>query len=299
VTTLPEVHRTLGGSGLRRRRALNHLMEALGWICAAIAVGTLVIVVYALASHGWSQINLSLVTKAPQLGGFNFEHADTGIANAFAGTLVIVGLATLWALPTGILIALYLNEFAPAPIRNAVTLALDVLNGIPAIVIGIFVYGLFVLGHGQSGLAGAFSLACLMLPLVARSTMEVLALVPNSLREAALGLGIARWRTTLSIVLPQTVGGILTGTVLAIARVAGETAPLLLTSSLVGANTDWNPFHALQSIPLAIFELSESPNPDDHTRAWAAATILVLFILCTSLVARWFSARSRQKLARR
>src|SRR5439155_19981262 len=133
--------------------------------------------------------------------------------------------------------AVYLTEFSPPSIRNFVSVSLDVLNGIPAIVIGIFVYGLLVVGKGQSGWAGAFALACLMLPLVTRTTMEVLLLVPTSLREASLALGIPRWRTTLSIVLPQTVGGVVTGTVLAVARVAGETAPLLFTSSLVGTQT--------------------------------------------------------------
>jgi phosphate transport system permease protein len=201
------------------------------------------------------------------------------------------------ALPTGIMIAIYLVEYARPSIRQTVSLALDVLNGVPAIVIAIFVYGLFVIGHGQSGWAGAFALACLMLPLMSRSTMEVLLLVPNSLREASLGLGVPRWRTVLSIVLPQTIGGVITGAVLAIARVAGETAPLLFTSSLVGTKTSWNPLHALQSIPVAIFELSESPDPADHTRAWAAAFVLLLFILCTSLFARWLAARSRRRIS--
>jgi phosphate transport system permease protein len=137
-----------------------------------------------------------------------------------------------------------------------------------------------------------------MLPLVARSTIEVLALVPNSLREASLGLGVARWRTTLGIVLPQTIGGILTGTVLAVARVAGETAPLLFTTSIVGNEISWNPAHALFSVPLAIFEMSESPDPADHERAWAAALVLLLFILFTSLTARWLATRSRRKIAR-
>jgi phosphate transport system permease protein len=172
-----------------------------------------------------------------------------------------------------------------------------VLNGVPAIVIGIFVYGLFVLGHGQSALAGSFALACLMLPLVARATMEVLALVPSSLREAGLGLGIPRWRTTLSIVMPQTIGGIVTGTTLAIARVAGETAPLLFTSSIVGTQLHWNPHHALQTVPVAIFELSESADPQDHARAWAAALVLLLFILVSSVVARWLAMRSRDRLS--
>jgi phosphate transport system permease protein len=182
-------------------------------------------------------------------------------------------------------------------VRNFVSLVLDVLNGVPAIVIGIFVYGLFVLGHGQSALAGSFALACLMLPLVARSTMEVLVLVPSSLREAGLGLGVPRWRTTLSIVLPQTIGGIVTGTTLAVARVAGETAPLLFTSSIVGTQLHWNPHHALQTVPVAIFELSESADPQDHARAWAAALILLLFILFASLGARWLATRNRRRLS--
>jgi phosphate transport system permease protein len=281
--------------GLPRRRAINRTMEILAWVAAAIAVAILGIVVFSVAQKAWSQLNLDLLTKPPI--PFSLTNAPQGLANAFAGTLVIVALATAMALPIGILVAIYLNEFAPASIRNGVGIVLDVLNGVPAIVIGIF--GLIVVGHGQSGFAGAFALACLMLPLVARSTMEVLALVPNSLREAGLGLGIPQWRTTLSIVLPQTVGGIVTGTILAVARVAGETAPLLFTSSFVGTQTSWDPHHALQSIPVAIFELSESPDPKDHARAWAAAFVLLLFILLASLGGRWLATRSRRKMAAR
>ena len=282
---------------LPRRRAMNRLMEVLAWTAAGIAVAILGIVVYSVARKGASELNLDLLTKPPI--PFSFTNAPQGLANAFAGTLVIVALATAMALPVGILVAVYLNEFAPASIRNGVGIVLDVLNGVPAIVIGIFVFGLLVVGHGQSGFAGAFALACLMLPLVARSTMEVLALVPNTLREASLGLGIAQWRTTLSIVLPQTIGGIVTGTILAVARVAGETAPLLFTSSFVGTQTNWDPRHGLQSIPVAIFELSESPDPKDHARAWAAAFVLLLFILFASLGGRWLATRSRRKIAAR
>ena len=284
----------LRAEGLPRRRTVNRLMELLAWLAAAVAVVILGVVVWSVARRGAGALGLDLITKSQVL--FNFGGTPSGLANAFAGTLVIVGLATAMALPVGILVALYLGEFAAPRVRTAVGLALDVLNGIPAIVIGIFVYGLFVVGHGQSGFAGAFALACLMLPLVARSTMEVLALVPASLREASLALGVPRWRTTLSIVLPQTVGGVITGTVLAVARVAGETAPLLFTSSLVGTQLHWNPQHALQTVPVAIFELSESPDPADHRQAWAAALVLLLFILVTSLVARAFAGRSRRKL---
>jgi phosphate transport system permease protein len=285
----------LHAMNLPRRRAVNRLMEALAMLAALIAIGFLALIVWSVARKGGSELNLDLITKTPH-AAFLAE-GKQGLANAFAGTLVIVAIATLMALPTGILVAIYLNEFAPLSVRSAVSLALDVLNGVPAIVIGIFVYGLLVLGHGQSAFAGSFALACLMLPLVARATMEVLALVPNSLREASLGLGVPRWRTTLSIVLPQTIGGIVTGTTLAVARVAGETAPLLFTSSIVGTELHWNPIHALQTVPVAIFELSESPDPQDHARAWAAALVLLIFILFASLIARWLATRSRRKIA--
>jgi phosphate transport system permease protein len=269
-------------------------MELLAWLAAAIAVAILGIVVFSVARRGLPALDLNLLTKDPV--PFAPPNVVQGLANAFVGTLVVVGIATAIALPIGILVALYLNEFAPRKIRAAVSLLLDILNGIPAIVIGIFVFGLIVVGHGQSGFAGGFALSCLMLPLVARSTMEVLALVPSSLREASLGLGVPRWRTTLSIVLPQTLGGVVTGATLAVARVAGETAPLLFTSSLVGNQTSWNPAHALQTVPVAIFELSESPDPQDHARAWAAAFVLLMFILFASLTARWLATRSRRKL---
>lgn len=284
---------------LRRRRAVNRGMELIAWLAAALAVFILGIVVWSVARRGASELNLDLFTKAQSPSGLiGPSGIRQGLANAFAGTLVIVGLATAMALPFGILIAVYVNEFAARPVRTAVGLTLDVLNGVPAIVIGFFVFGLIVVTHGQSALAGSFALGVIMLPLVARSTIEVLALVPDSLREASLGLGVPRWRTTVGIVLPQTVGGVLTGTTLAVARIAGETAPLLFTSSLVANGTQWNPSHALQTIPVAIFELTDSSDPADHARAWAAATVLILFILLASLGARWLATRSRRKLGR-
>ena len=285
---------SLRAEGLPRRRAVNRVMELLAWLAAGLGVAVLGIVVWSVARRGAGALNLDLLTRSPV--PFSLTPVRQGLANAFAGSLVIVGIATLMAFPVGILVAIYLNEFARPSVRTAVGLALDILNGVPAIVIGIFVFGLLVVAHGQSAYAGAFALACLMLPLVARSTMEVLALVPMSLREASLALGVTRWRTTLSIVLPQTVGGIVTGTVLAVARVAGETAPLLFTSSIVGTQVSWSPNHALQTVPVAIFELAESPDPADHTRAWAAALVLLLFILLASLGARWLATRSRRRL---
>jgi phosphate transport system permease protein len=280
---------------LPRRRRVNRAMELLAWLAAAIAIAILGIVVWSVAKRGAGALNLDLITKTPV--PFSLTPVKQGLANAFAGTIVVVGLATAMTLPVGILIAVYLTEFAPPAIRNGVSLVLDVLNGVPAIVIGIFVFLLIVVSNQQSGLAGSFALACLMLPLVARATMEVLVLVPRSLREASLALGIPRWRTTLSIVLPQAVGGIVTGATLAVARVAGETAPLLFTSSLVGPQLHWNPHQPLQTVPVAIFELSESPDPADHTRAWAAAFILLIFILLAGLTARWLATRGRRRLS--
>lgn len=281
---------------LRRRRVVNRGMELLAWLAAATAVAILAIVVWSVAKRGAGALNADLFTKTPSpLAGF-VPNVTQGLANAFVGTLVIVGIATAIALPIGILVAIYVNEFAPKPVRNGITLVLDVLNGVPAIVIGIFVFGLIVAGHGQSGLAGSFALSVLMLPLVARSTIEVLTLVPSSLREASLGLGVPRWRTTLGIVLPQTVGGIVTGAVLAVARVAGETAPLLFTTSIVSNSVEWNPTKPLFSVPLAIFELSEQPSAADQALAWAGAFVLLMFILVTSLTARWLANRSRRKL---
>jgi phosphate transport system permease protein len=282
---------------LRRRRVLNRGMELLAWLAAAIAVFFLGAVVWSVAARGASQLSWGFLTK-PGSAGSLFPSASQGLANAFAGSLVIVGLAALMALPVGILIAVYVNEFAPKRIRSAIGLTLDVLAGVPAIVIGFFVYGLIVVSRGQSAYAGGFALAVIMLPFVYRATAEVLALVPNSLREAGLGVGAPRWRTTLGIVLPQTLGGVLTGATLAVARVAGETAPLLFTSSLVAPGTHWNPSKPLQTVPVAIFELSDSPDPTDHARAWAAALVLILFILVASLAARWFATRSRRKLMR-
>ena len=281
---------------LRRRRMVNRGMELLAWLAGALGVAILGVVVWSVAKRGASELNLDLLTKAPV--PFAIGNVKQGLANAFLGSLVVVGLATAMALPFGILVAIYVNEFAPRAVRNGVGLVLDVLNGVPAIVVGIFVFGLVVVSHGQSAYAGAFALAVLMLPLVARATIEVLALVPITLREASLGLGVPRWRTTLGIVLPQTVGGIVTGAMLAVARVAGETAPLLFTCSLAGTSIDSSPGHALQTVPVAIFELSESADPADHARAWAAALVLLLFILFSSLTARWRAARSRRKLGR-
>ena len=294
MATLDVAALTTVDARTRRRKLVNRLMELLATIAALAAVAVLGAVVYAVAKRGASAIDWNLFTRTPA----TFGQTGGGIANSIVGSVVLVGIATAMALPVGVLTALFLTELAPKPVAGVVRLALDVMNGLPTIVIGVFVFALLVAGHGQSGFAGSFALAIIMLPLVARATQEVLLLVPGSLREAALALGAPKWRTTLGIILPTSLGGILTGTTLAIARGAGETAPLLFTSSITANSVDWNPHHALQSIPLTIFELSDSPDPADHARAWAAALVLLLFVLLTSLLARAALARSRRKLGR-
>lgn len=281
---------------LRRRKAVNRGMELLAMTAAAIGVAILGIVVYKIARNGASAVNWDLFTKGEI--PFAPPGIQQGLANAFAGTLVIVACAAVIGIPVATLIAIYLVEFAPLRVRNFVSLVLDVLMGIPAVVLGVFYYELLVITtHQQRALWASIAFATMMLPLVARSTIEILLLVPNSLREASLGLGIPRWRTTLGIVLPQIVGGVVTGSILAVSRIAGEAAPLLFLSSLGSNGVDWNPLHPLASVPLGIFNLSESPFPEDHARAWAAALILTAFILVASLGARWLAARSKRKLA--
>jgi phosphate transport system permease protein len=211
---------------------------------------------------------------------------------------VIVLVATAMVLPIGILVGVYLNELAPPQVRRPVSLVLDVLNGLPSIVVGIFVFGLLVIGHGHAAWKASFALAVIMLPLVARSTQEVLRLVPDALREASAALGVARWRTTIGVVLPAALGGVFTGATLAIARAAGETAPLLFTCSVTTSRVSWSPSDALQSIPLTIFQFLESPDPADHERAWAAALVLISFVLVLSVMSKAVLARSRRKLAR-
>jgi phosphate transport system permease protein len=257
-------------------------------------VAVLALVIVSVAQRGAQALNWDFFTKTAA----TFGESGGGVANALVGSIVLVALATAIALPVGVLVALYVSEFAPPRLADLTRLVLDVLNGLPSIIIGVFVYGLLVVGSGQAAWKGSFALAIIMLPLVARATQEVLALVPPTLREGALALGASRWRTVLGVVLPTSVGGILTGTVLAVARAAGETAPLLFTTSIVANTVTWDPRQPMLSIPLSIFQLSESPDPADHARAWALALVLLSFILVASLSARTLLARSRRKLER-
>ena len=284
---------------LRRRQLVSRLVEAAQTAAALLAVGLLGVVIYSVVSRAASVLSFDFLTSdLPRPGPVV---AGGGIAPAIVGTAVMVAFATLIAAPVGILVALYLTEFAGARAARTIRLALDLLNGMPTILIGLFIFGLLVVGHHQSGFAGAVALSIVMLPLVARATQEVLLLVPASLREAADALGVSHWRTVRGVVLPAARGGILTATMLAVARAAGETAPLLFTTSLFTEHLSVNPFGevGLPNIPVYIFTASESADPNGFARAWGAAFVLLAFILLANLgvraVANWssFSGRSR------
>jgi phosphate transport system permease protein len=276
----------------RRRRIVNRVMEVVATLAAFVAVAVLAIVVVSVAKRGAGAISWDFFTKPQAL----FGQPGGGIANAIVGTVLLVLMAGAMALPVGVLTAIYLTEFAPRGVAVPIQVVIDVLAGLPTIVIGIFVYALLVIGHTQSGIAGAFALAIIMLPLIARATQEVLLLVPSTLREASLALGVRRWRTVLGVILPSSVGGILTGTVLAVARAAGETAPLLFTSSIFANTVQTDVTKPLPNIPVLIFTYSEQPDPALHEQAWAAALVLMAFVLVASLAAKALLARSRRKL---
>ncbi len=284
---------SLRGDGrTRRRRIVNRAAEGVALAAALAAIAILAIVVLSVAKRGFGELSIGFLTKDLPL----FGQPGGGIAPLIVGSALLVGIATAIALPLGVLTALFLTEFAERRVAAAIQLTLDLMNGLPSIIIGVFIFGLLVAGHTQSGYAGGIALSIVMLPLVARSAQEVLRLVPQSHREGALALGASRWRTVLGVVLPSALGGILTGTVLAIARAAGETAPLLFATSIYATTVSFDPSHALPNIPVQIFIWSESSDPNDHKRAWAAALVLLLFVLATSLLGRAALARNRRKL---
>jgi phosphate transport system permease protein len=284
----------------RRRLRVSRLAELAAVLAAMIAVAALSILVGSVAVKAYHALSWSFFTKGPAV----FGQSGGGIAPALVGTAMLVGIATAMALPVGVLIALYVSEFAKPQVSAQIKLWLDVLNGFPSIVIGIFVFALAVktqvpiigIGHHQSVYAGSFALAIIMLPLVSRTTIEVLALVPNHLREASYALGVSKWRTVVSVILPTAIGGIVTGTTLAVARAAGETAPLLFTCLISGQVISTDPSVSSASIPVTIFLYSEAPDRALNAQAWAAALVLIAFVLVASMVARVLLDRSRRKL---
>ncbi len=285
--------RLQGDGRYRRRRLVNRIVEGLSTFAALLAIAVLLLVIVSVVLKAAPALNLDFFTKDPA----PFGQTGGGIADSIVGSAILVAIASAIAIPVGILVAIYTSEFAASRVATTIRFGLDILNGVPTIVVGIFIYGLLVIGHRQSGWAGALGLSVVELPIVARSAQEVLVLVPRSLHEAGLALGLRRWRIVLRIVLPTAAGGLLTGAVLGIARVAGETAPLLFTTSIFSNfGTPTDPGQALPNIPVTIYELSESPSPQDHAQAWAASLVLVGFVLIVSIVARSFNERSRRKL---
>lgn len=282
----------LDRGNLKRRNRLNRLVEVSSTVAAVLAVAVLILVVGSVFLKGVGALSWHFLTTPTGL----FGDTSGGISNAIVGSAIMVGIAAAMAIPIGILVAIYTTEFAPPRVAEPVRFTLDLLNGVPTIITGIFIYGLLVAGNQQSGFAAAVALAIIMLPIVARTAQEVLALVPSTLKEAAHALGIAQWRTTLRITLPTAAGGLITGALLAVARVAGETAPLILLSSIPGPGVLTEPGQALASIPIFIFQSSESPNPESHTQGWAAALVLIAVVLALNIVARAFYARSRKRM---
>ena len=279
----------------KRRRRVNVFMVGLCSFAALLAVAVLALIVFTVVAHGFRAIDLNFFTQpTPQLAVGQSEGA--GVANAIVGSLIIVAIATLIAVPIGVLVAIFTSEFASTRASQLVRLLLDVLNGVPSVVIGIFIFGLLVVGRGQAAWIAGIALAIIEVPLIARSTQEVLSLVPVSLRDASAALGARKWKTVVKVVIPSSLGGIITGTLLAVARVAGETAPIIFASSLAANVVSWDPSQALFTLPFAIFIYSESPDPNDHELAWAAALLLMLFVLALSFLGRVFLARNRRKL---
>jgi phosphate transport system permease protein len=278
----------------RRRKLVGTLMEVIATAAAILAVVVLAIVVISVARKGLPAVNADFFTKNP----VPFAQTGGGIKNAIIGTLIMSGMATLIAVPVGVLIAIFNTEFASPAVAEFVRLVLNVLAGIPTIVIGIFIFGLLVVGNGQSAIAASIGLSIVMVPLIARATEEVLALVPPSLREAGMALGATRARTVVTVILPTVVGGIVTATIVAVARAAGETAPLLFTSSIFANAVVTNVHQAMASIPLTIFTDSESPSVADQQTAWAAALVLMAGVLIMGIIGRALSLRTRRQIER-
>jgi phosphate transport system permease protein len=274
---------------LRRRRLFSRLAEYGATAAAVLAVAVLAIVVYTVISRGASALDLDFLIKG----------APDGIGPELVGTAVIVAIATAIAMPIGVLIALFLTEFAGSRATHLIRLTLDLMNGLPSIIIGLFIFALLVNPqHKQFGLAASIALAIIEVPLIARGSQEVLLLVPGNLREAADALGVSRWRAVVGIVLPSALGGIVTATVLSVARAAGETAPLIFATSVFDpGHYSLNPLEALPNVPVRIFQLSEEANPSGFSEAWGLSFVLVSLILFASLGARALLARSKRKLA--
>ena len=266
-----------------RRQLTSRVMTALVVLLSFIAVLALVLILADLIVKGASSIDWAFFTKSPVPAG----EPGGGVANAIVGTGIIVGLAALIGVPVGVGAGIYLAEYGSGRLGFLVRFVADVLNGTPSIVIGIVAWTFLVRPAGRfSALAGSVALAILMIPMLSRTTEEMVRLVPHSLREAALALGYPRWRTSLKIVVRTAMTGIVTGCLVGIARVAGETAPLLFTA-LGNLNFSLNVTHPMQTLSLQIYVYATGPFDEWHRMAWASALVLMGLVLIISLVARW------------
>lgn len=269
----------------RMRHFKNHAGTALLVGALATAIVPLVSILWLVGSRGIPALSLTFFTERPAPVG----ETGGGMGNAILGTLEMVAMAGLLAIPLGVMTGVFVAEYPGNRIARLTKYASDVLSGVPSIVMGIVAWGLLVRPFGGfSGFAGAVALAILAVPTITRTTEEFVRLVPRSLREAALALGAPRWRTTLQVVLPAARGGLVTGILLAIARITGETAPLLFTAL---GNQFWsfNPTKPMAALPLQIFTFAISPYDDWHAQAWAGAFVLTVGVALASLLTRWAS----------
>jgi phosphate transport system permease protein len=269
------------------RKSVNIIMLSLTGLCALVAVSVLFFILGYLVSHGGSDVNWDFFTKLPKPVG----ETGGGMANAIVGSGKLLFLAALFGIPVGLLGGVYLAEFGGHAVPFVVRYTADLLNGVPSIVIGIFAYALVVMPvHHFSTLAGGFALGVMMIPIVLRSTEEFLHAVPRSMREGAMALGASKWRTISSVVLPAASRGILTAALLALARVAGETAPLLFTAF---GNRFWSPGwgQPISSLPVMIYTYAVGPYEDWHQQAWAAGLVLLGLVLVTNIVVRTLLSR--------
>ena len=266
----------------RWRKFKNALAQSLTFLCTALVVLPLVLVFYHVVKSGIGSVNWAFFTQLPKPVG----EVGGGMANAIVGTFELLGLAALVGVPLGVMGGIFLSEYGSQRLSWSIRFGADVLNGVPSIIWGMVVWGLVVVPmKGFSALAGGIVLGMMMVPLVMRTTEEVLLLVPNAYREAALALGIAKWRTILQIVVRTALKGIVTGILLALARVAGETAPLLFTAF---GNRFWNHHLSdpISALPLQIFSYAISPYEDWHRQAWAGALVLIALVFVASMAAR-------------
>ncbi|MFE4373496.1 phosphate ABC transporter permease PstA [Streptomyces sp. NPDC056835] len=280
-----------------QRQAKDRLATSVVWVCFVLAVIPLFSLLWTTISRGIKVLDPYFLTHS--MAGIPSSQVGGGLYHALVGTLQQVGIATLISAPLGLLTAVYLVEYGKGALARAVTFFVDVMTGIPSIVAGLFILSLMLMFNlGPSGLMGALALSILMIPVVVRSTEEMLKLVPNELREASLALGVPKWRTILKVVLPTAIGGITTGVMLAIARIAGETAPIMLLvfgSQLINTN----PFSDPQSsLPLYVFQQYKDFEPASIDRAWAAALVLIAFVMILNLVARGIARWKAPKTGR-